>query len=138
MLALVTHDLDDRAASLVWCADAERRGREAHYPELEGWASHTRVLMSFYGGQAREAVTHAQRGQKLAQLGTVAHAKPVAQEMRAWALLGNSDKVSSTRWRAAEAIAKAPSQHTDAGNVLDQPRRRSALHRHIIVASRPA
>lgn len=28
--------------------------------------------------------------------------------MRAWALIGNSDKVSSTRWRAENAIAKLP------------------------------
>jgi hypothetical protein len=74
-LALVTHDLHDRAAALVWCADAERCGQEARYPELGGWAAHTRVLVSFYNGQAREAVTHAQWGQELAPLGTVAHAK---------------------------------------------------------------
>ncbi|MGH3822945.1 MAG: hypothetical protein ACRDRA_08960 [Pseudonocardiaceae bacterium] len=108
LLALLTHDLHDRAASLVWCADAERYSREARYPELGGWAAQTRVLMSFYDGQAREAVTHAQRGQQLAPLGTVVHAKLVAQEMRAWALIGNSDKVSSTRWRAEKAIAKLP------------------------------
>jgi hypothetical protein len=108
LLALVTHDLDDRAASLVWCADAERCGRESRYPELGGWAAHTRVLMSFYDGQAREAVTHAQRGQNLVPLGTVAHAKLVAQEMRAWALIGDSDKVSSTRRRAEQAITKLP------------------------------
>jgi hypothetical protein len=108
VLALVTHDLHDRAAALVWCADAERCGREASYLELGGWAAHTRVLMSFYDGQARETVTHAQWGQKLAPLGTVAHAKLVAQEMRAWALTGDSDKVSSTRRRAEEAIATLP------------------------------
>jgi transcriptional regulator with XRE-family HTH domain len=109
LLALVTHELCDRAASLVWCADAERYSREAHYPELGGWAAQTRVLMSFYDGQAREAVTHAQQGQQIAPLGTVAHAKLVVQEMRAWALIGNSDEVSSTRWRAEKAIAKLPS-----------------------------
>ncbi|MGH3887640.1 MAG: helix-turn-helix domain-containing protein [Pseudonocardiaceae bacterium] len=109
LLALVTHDLGDRAASLVWCADAERCSQQARCPELGGWAAQTRALMSFYNGQARDAVTHAQRGQSLAPLGTVAHAKLVTQEMRAWALVGNSDKVSSTRWRAEKAIAKLPS-----------------------------
>ncbi len=125
LLALVTHDLDDRAASLVWCADAEQRSREARHPELGGWAAHTRVLMSFYDGQAREAVTHAQRGQQLAPLGTVAHAKLVAQEMRAWALIGNSDKVSNTRWRAEKAIAKLPpntsTQGTFSISLADDP-----------------
>ncbi len=100
LLALATHELRDRAASLVWCADAERYSREAHYPELGGWAALTRVRMSFYDDQADEAVTHAQRGQRLAPLGTVAHAALVTQEMRAWALIGNSDKVSSTRRHA--------------------------------------
>ncbi len=125
LLALVTHDLDDRAASLVWCADVERCSREAGYPDLAGWAAQTRVLMSFYDGQAREAVTHAQRGQKLAPLGTVAHAKLVAQEMRAWALIGNSDEVSSTRWRAEKAIAKlppnTPTQGTFSISLADDP-----------------
>lgn len=125
LLALVTHDLHDRAASLVWCADAERRSREACCPELGGWAAHTRVLMSFYEGQAREAVTHAQWGQQLAPLGTVAHAKLVAQEMRAWALIGNSDKVSRTRWRAEEAIAElppdTPTQGTFSISLADDP-----------------
>ena len=125
LLALVTYDLDDRAASLVWCADAERRSREVCYPELGGWAAHTRVLMSFYDGQAHETVTQAQRGQTLAPLGTVAHAKLVAQEMRAWALIGNSDKVSSTRWRAEKAIAKlppdTPTQGTFSISLADDP-----------------
>ncbi|MBI3686573.1 MAG: helix-turn-helix domain-containing protein [Actinobacteria bacterium] len=108
LLALVTHDLDDRAASLVWCADAERCAGEARHPELAGWAAQTRVLMSFYGGQAKDAVAHAQRGQRHAPLGTVAHAKLLTQEMRAWALLGNADKVGATRRRADEAIARLP------------------------------
>jgi Helix-turn-helix domain len=108
LLALVTHDLGDRAASLVWCADAERRSHEARYPELAGWAAQTRVLMSFYDGQAAQAIAHAQRGQRLAPIGTVAHAKLRAHEMRAWALLGNADKVASTRRCAGAAIAKLP------------------------------
>ena len=106
LLALVTHDLDDRAASLVWCTDAERRSREVCYPELGGWAAHTRVLMSFYDGQAREAVTHAQRGQTLAPLGTVAHAKLVAQEIRAWALVGT---VTPTRYPAHDGAPRKQS-----------------------------
>ena len=125
LLALVTHELHDRAASLVWCADAERCSRATRHSELGGWAAQTRVRMSFYDGQAREAVTHAQRGQKLTQLGTVAHAELVAQEMRAWALIGNSDKVSSTRWRAEQAIAKlspgTPTQGAFSISLADDP-----------------
>ena len=111
LLALVTHDLGDTAAALVWCADAERRSSEAGHPELAGWAAQTRVLMSFYDGQAHEAIAHAQRGQQLAPLGTVAHAKLVVQEMRARALLGDAQAamVASTRSRAEKAIARLPS-----------------------------
>jgi len=108
LLALVTHDLGDHAAALVWCADAERRGQDAGHPELAGWAAQTRVLMAFYDGQARDAVVHAQHGQALAPLGTVAHARLVAQEMRAWALLGDAQMVRDTRRRAEETIAKLP------------------------------
>jgi hypothetical protein len=121
-LALVTHDLDDRLAALIWCADAERCGRETRYPELGGWAAHTRVLMSFYDGQARAAVTHAQCGQ---ELGAVAHAKLVAQELWAWTLIGDSHKVSSTRRRAEEAIStlppNAPTQGTFSISLADHP-----------------
>jgi hypothetical protein len=108
LLALVTHDLGDPAAAAVWCADAERRSYEAGHPELAGWAAQTRVLMSFYDGQAHEAIAHAERGQQLAPLGTVAHAKLVVQEMRARALLGDAqaDMVASIRRRAEKAIAK--------------------------------
>jgi len=110
LLALVTHDLGDHAAALVWCADAERHGQEAGHPELAGWAAQTRVLMAFYDGQAREAVVHARQGQAVAPIGTVAHAKLVAQEMRAWALLGDAQMVRDTRRRAEETIAKLPSE----------------------------
>jgi hypothetical protein len=111
LLALLTHDLGDPAAAAVWCADAERCSAEAGHPELAGWAAQTRVLMSFYDGQAYEAIAHAERGQQLAPLGTVAHAKLVVQEMRARALLGDTqaDMVASTRRRAEQAIARLPS-----------------------------
>jgi len=108
LLALVTHDLGDLPSAHVWCSDAERRGQQSGHLELAGWAAHTRVLTAFYIGRAREAVAHAQRGQTLAALGTVAHAKLVAQEMRAWALLGDPHMVTHTRSRAEKAIAELP------------------------------
>ncbi|WP_169748000.1 helix-turn-helix domain-containing protein [Pseudonocardia acaciae] len=125
LLALLTHDLADRGASLVWCTDADRCGRRAEHPELSGWAAQTRVLMSFYDGHARQAVAHAQRGQSCAPLGTVAHAKLVAQEMRAWALLRDSRMVAQTRRSAEKAISKLPSDLPARGafsiNLADDP-----------------
>jgi transcriptional regulator with XRE-family HTH domain/tetratricopeptide (TPR) repeat protein len=108
LLALATCDLKDHAASLVWCADVERWSRAAGHPELAGWAAQTRVLLSFYEGQAGAAVAQAQRGQALAPLGTVLHARLLVQEMRAWARLGNAEKVASMRRRAEKAIARLP------------------------------
>ena len=108
LLALVTHDLGDRAATLVWCADAERRSQEAGYPELAGWIAQIRLLMSFYDGRAPDAVVHARRGQQSALFGTVAHAQLIAQEMRAWALLGDAGEVANARRRAEKAISRLP------------------------------
>lgn len=105
LLALVTCDLKDHAASLVWCADAERWGQAARCPELAGWAAQTRVLLSFYDGHARDAVAQAQRGQSVTPRGTVVHAKLLVQEMRAWARLGDHEKVTDVRRRAEKAIA---------------------------------
>src|SRR6266568_2561236 len=53
LLAISATDLGDHAAALVWCADTERRGREARYPELLGWAAFTRALIAYYRGDPR-------------------------------------------------------------------------------------
>jgi hypothetical protein len=110
LLGLLCFDLGDHLAAGAWCTDVEKRAEDATHPELAAWAAQTRVLMSFYGGHAREAVAYAQKGQALAPLGTVAHAKLVAQEMRAWAQLGDAREVRSTRRRAEQAIAKLPAE----------------------------
>jgi hypothetical protein len=110
LLGLVCFDLGDQLAAAAWCADVEQHAQEAGHPELAAWAAQTNVLMAFYGGQAREAVAHAQNGQTLTPLGTVVHAKLAAQEMRAWALLGDTREVTAARRRAERAIAKLPAE----------------------------
>jgi hypothetical protein len=141
LLALVTHDLGDLAPADVWCSDAERRGQQAGYPELTGWAAHTRVPAAFYIGHAREAVAHAQRGQTLAALGTVAHAKLVAQEMRAWALLGDPHMVTRTRSRAETAIAEPPAGTSGHGvfsiSLANDPRTRRPRCCCSVASERP-
>jgi tetratricopeptide (TPR) repeat protein/transcriptional regulator with XRE-family HTH domain len=108
LLGLLCFDLGDPAAAGAWCTDVEKRADDATHPELAAWASQTRVLMAFYGGKPREAIAHAQEGQAFAPLGTVAHAKLVAQEMRAWAQLGDGREVADARRRAEQAITKLP------------------------------
>jgi len=108
LLGLVCFDLGDQLAAGAWCGDVEERAQEAGHPDLAAWAAQTSVLMAFYSGQARKAVAHAMKGQALAPLGTVAHAKLVGQEMRAWALLGDTREVSNARRRAEHAIATLP------------------------------
>jgi tetratricopeptide (TPR) repeat protein len=108
LLAVVTQDFGDQASALVWCADAERRADEAGHAELAGWAAQTRVILAYYQGQARAAVAHARRGQRLAPAGTTAHAQLAAQEMRMCALLGDARATAAARRRAERAIAQLP------------------------------
>jgi hypothetical protein len=108
LLGLLCFDLGDQLAAGAWCTDVEKRADDATHPELAAWAAQTRVLMAFYAGNAREAVSFAQKGQTLAPPGTVAHAKLVAQEMRAWAQLRDAREVGNARRRAEQAIAKLP------------------------------
>jgi hypothetical protein len=50
LLAISAADLGDHAAAVIWCADTERRGRDASYPDLLGWAALTRSLIAWYQG----------------------------------------------------------------------------------------
>jgi hypothetical protein len=108
LLAVVTSFMNDHAAALVWCADAERRSRESSHPELAGWAMLTRSTVSYYEGQAARSADLASRGQTLCQFGTVAYAKLAAQEMRARAMLGDPSGMEAAKCRAASAIAHLP------------------------------
>ncbi len=39
----------------MWCADTERRGRDAGCSELQGWVALTRALIAYYQGQPRHS-----------------------------------------------------------------------------------
>jgi len=106
LLSVSAADIGDHAAALVWCADTERRGRDAEYPELLGWAALTRALIAYYQGQPHHSAAVARRGQEAAPLGTVAHAKLAAQEMRSLAMLGDAAGMADARRRAAAAVGK--------------------------------
>ena len=106
LLAISAADLGDHAAAVVWCADTERRGRDASYPELLGWAALTRSLIAWYQGDPLASAAAAKRGQADGQPGSVAHAKLAAQEMRCQAMLGDAAGMTDARHRAAAAMAR--------------------------------
>ncbi len=106
LLSISAADIGDHAAALVWCADTERRGRDAGYPELLGWAALTRALIAYYQGQPRQSAAVARRGQETAPPGTAAHAKLAAQEMRSLAMLGDAAGMADAKRRATAAVEK--------------------------------
>jgi hypothetical protein len=110
LLAVAACDMGERAAARIWCADAERRSQDVGHPELAAWAVLTRSMITFYQGQPRHSATLASRGQQIAPIGTVVHAKLASQEMRAAAMVGDADRMISARRYAATAIAKLPSE----------------------------
>jgi len=121
LLSISAADIGDHAAALVWCADTERRGRDAGYPELLGWAALTRALIAYHQGQPGHSAAVARRGQESAPLGTVAHARLAAHEMRSLAMLGDAAGMADARRRATAAVGKiAPA--TAATGVYSIPR----------------
>lgn len=106
LLAISATDLGDHAAAVVWCADAERCGRDAGYPELLGWAALTRSLIAWYQGDPVRSAAAARRGQAGTPAGTVALAKLAAQEMRCLAMLGDMAGMAAAHRRAATAIGQ--------------------------------
>ena len=121
LLAISAADLGDHAAAVIWCSDTERRGRDAAYPELLGWAALTRSLIAWYQGDPLASAAAARRGQADGQPGSVAHAKLAAQEMRCRAMLGDAAGMAEARRRAATAMAQlGPSAR--AASVYSVPR----------------
>ncbi len=106
LLAISAADLGDHAAAVIWCADTERRGQDASYPELLGWAALTRSLIAWYQGDPLASAAAARRGQANGQPGSVAHAKLAAQEMRCRAMLGDAAGMAEARRKAATAMAQ--------------------------------
>lgn len=121
LLAFSAADIDDHAAALVWCSDMERRGQDAGYPDLLAWSAVTRSLIAYYHGQAHRSALLARRGREAAPLGTVAHARLAAQEMRSHAMLGDAERMTAARRHAAAAIESLDPSVTTAAGVFSIP-----------------
>src|SRR5262249_12048797 len=89
--------------------DAERRSHESRHPDIAGWAALTRAVIAYYQGRAGRSIELAGNGQEVAPIGTVAHAKLAAQEMRARAMLGDVEGMAQAKRRAATATVGLPS-----------------------------
>jgi hypothetical protein len=109
LLATATSYMGDHGSALVWCVDAERRGHQSRHPDIAGWAALTRAMIAYYQGCAGHSIELAIHGQTIAPVGTIAHAKLAAQEMRARAMLGDAAGMSQARSSAVKAIAALPS-----------------------------
>ena len=99
----------------MWCTDTERRARDADFPDLLGWAALTRAAIAYYQGDAARSAAAARRGQALAPIGSVAHAKLAAQEMRCLAMLGDFAGMADARQRAVVATARISRDANTAG-----------------------
>src|SRR5262249_6380815 len=108
LLAIATNYLGDPAAALVWCADADRRSREAGQPELAGWAAVTRALIAYYQSDPVRSATLAARGQQLVSTGSAVYTRLAAQRMRAHAMHGDQDAMSEARAEACASLSQLP------------------------------
>ncbi len=115
LLAVATSDMADHDAALVWCTDAERRSQESGLPDLAGWAVLTKATIAYYQGRAGRSVGLAAHGQRIVPKGKAVHAKLAAQEMRARAMLADTDGMHDAKLRAARALAALPSEATASG-----------------------
>jgi transcriptional regulator with XRE-family HTH domain len=121
LLAVSASDLGDHAEAVVWCADTERRGRQAGHPELLGWAALTRAVIAYYQGDAGQSAATARRGQADVRSGTVACLKLAAQEMRSLAMLGDAEGMAAASRRADTAMEQlGPDAH--GGGIYSVPR----------------
>ncbi len=84
LLAISAADLGDHAAAVIWCTDTERRGQDATYPELLGWAALTRALIAWYQGNPLASAAAAWRGQAAGQPASPGTVGP-ADQLRAHA-----------------------------------------------------
>ncbi|TCO46444.1 helix-turn-helix transcriptional regulator [Actinocrispum wychmicini] len=115
LLAVATSYMGDHESALVWCVDAERRGDESGSRDIAGWAALTRATMAYYQGRTSRSVELVVQGQAVAPMGTVARAKLAAHEMRARAMLGDTEGMTHAKRRATNAIADLPTNVATTG-----------------------
>nr|WP_269802728.1 helix-turn-helix transcriptional regulator [Actinocorallia populi] len=125
LLAVAAHDMGEHSSARLWCSDAERYSEQARHPELAGWAYLTRAMIAHYQRLPRQSAALAAKGLRKAPLGTVAHARLAAHQMRATTMAGDADASAETRCHAAAAIKALPTDAPTTGvysiNLAEDP-----------------
>ena len=106
LLAISATDLGDHAAALVWCADTERRGREARYPGAARLGRTYPVADCLVPGRPGALCCCRAPGPGRGASRDGRTAKLAAQEMRCLAMAGDTAGMSAARRRAATAMSQ--------------------------------
>ncbi|WP_234365478.1 transcriptional regulator [Streptomyces sp. RTd22] len=115
LLGIAACDMGAHASAHLWCADAERRSREAGKPEPAGWSMWTKSMIAFYQGRPHQSMALASQGRAATPMGTVVHAKLAAQEMRTAAMVGDAEGMEQSRCYVAKVMKNLPSGAKTAG-----------------------
>lgn len=110
LLAITTSYMGDHSSSLVWCLDAERHSHDSGNRHIADWAAFNKAMIAYYQGHTDRSVELASSGRERSSIGTVAHAKLAAHEMRTFAMIGDDERMLAAKKRATTAIAELPSK----------------------------
>lgn len=89
LLAWITHDLGRKDLVDAYCDDAWEQGQQAGAPQVGAWAEDVRATEALYGGRPLDALAAATRGLAVAPRGGNAAIRLAAQQVRAYAKLGD-------------------------------------------------
>jgi len=124
LLAISAADLGEHAAAVIWCTDTDRRGRDAAYPELLGWAALTRSLIAWYQGDPLASAAVARRGQADLLPGSAAGTAALECGRVVWptmVLAGKLDKALAGQFLAAACAADFHARYLEAGTRIALP-----------------
>lgn len=108
LLAVATSYMGDHGSAVIWCVDAERRGRESGNKEIAAWAAFTRAMIAYYQGDMNRTIEAASNGLQIAPRRSVVRARLSSHAMRAHATQGNEESAISAKGEASKAIAELP------------------------------
>jgi hypothetical protein len=130
MLAKASHDLGDPRSAMTQARAAYVCADNAGHDGLRAWTRGLQSLIAYWAGWPNDAVRYAQLGADPATrtTGTSSVWLP-AQEARAWAILGDADKVEDAIGRSRQARDQVQADDLDAlGGILTFTRPRQLYY----------